>query len=266
MALQNRNTLKSYFQSGDTPNQSQFADLIDSLLSIEGADTGINAISALGNTSKLLAIDSGDHNLYYTTVADLLTTLSGIHSTDNVPEGSSNLYFTNARVWAALGAGSGISFNSTTGIFTLSATTDSIGEGNTNKYYTDARARAALSKSGNELSYNSTTGLISKNKTEQNLTDATTIIFDVSAGYNARIILGGNRTLSISNAQAGEYYKLSVVQDAVGARTLALPNGSKVINGGNGALTLTAAANAVDILMFYFDGTSFFINAGFNYK
>ena len=266
MSIQNRNTLKSYFQSGDTPNESQFADLIDSLLAIEASDTGLTAISNLGNTSKLLTIDAGDHNLYYTTVADVIATINGIHNTDNLPEGSNNLYLTNARVRAALSSGTGISYNAITGIFTLNATTDNITEGNTNRYYTDLRARTSISKSGNELTYNNTTGVIGKNKTEQTLTDTNTIVFDVSAGYNAHVTLGGNSSLSIINALPGEYYKLAVIQDAAGARTLTLPTGYKVINGTNGMLMLTGTANAIDIVMFYYDGTNFFVNTGLNYK
>jgi hypothetical protein len=266
MALQNRNTLKSYFQSGDTPNESQFADLIDSLLAIQASDTGLSAISSLGNNSKLLTIDAGDHNLYYTTVADVIATLNGIHNTDNLPEGSNNLYLTNSRVRTALSSSAGISYNSSTGIFTLNATTDNITEGSTNRYYTDSRARNSITKSGNELTYNNATGVIGKNKAEQILTDASTIVFDVTAGYNARVTLAGNRSLSIINAAAGEYYKLTIIQDTAGAHTLTLPTGYKVINGANGLVTLTATANAIDIIMFYFDGTNFFVNTGLNYK
>ena len=40
MAKQNRNTLKGYFETGDVPNQSNYADLIDSQLNLE--DTSID--------------------------------------------------------------------------------------------------------------------------------------------------------------------------------------------------------------------------------
>jgi hypothetical protein len=265
MAIINRATLKTYFETGDTPTQSQFADLIDSLLAIEIADTGLTAISALGGTSKIVVIDAGDHNMYYTTVADILSYLNAHDTTDNLAEGSTNLYFTDARVRTALSAGTGLSYNSSTGVFTINASTTNVSEG-ANLYYTDTRARAAISKSGNELSYNNSTGVIGKNKAIQALADGTPITFDVSAGYNAVITLVGNRTLAISNAIAGEYYTLKVVQDATGGHSLALPGTCKVIGGGAGAVSLTPAAGAVDILTFYYNGTNYYVNYGLNYN
>ena len=80
--------------------------------------------------------------------------------TDNVSEGVSNLYFTDARARGALSAGSGLSYNSGTGAFALNADSDDITEGATNLYFTDARARGALSADG-IVAYNSSTGAFS---------------------------------------------------------------------------------------------------------
>ena len=63
---------------------------------------------------------------------------------DGITEGSSNLYFTDARARAAISAsGDGLAYNSSTGAISLTADTDDIAEG-ANLYFTDARARAAL--------------------------------------------------------------------------------------------------------------------------
>jgi len=63
---------------------------------------------------------------------------------DGITEGSSNLYFTDARARAAISvSGDGLAYNSSTGAISLSADTDDIAEG-ANLYFTDARARAAL--------------------------------------------------------------------------------------------------------------------------
>jgi Chaperone of endosialidase len=70
-------------------------------------------------------------------------------NTDEITEGSTNLYFTNSRARSAISAGSGISYNSSTGVVSSTIT-----------QYTDANARAAISASG-DLSYNSITGQIS---------------------------------------------------------------------------------------------------------
>jgi len=64
-------------------------------------------------------------------------------NTDEITEGSTNLYFTNARADARIAA----------------ADTDDLSEGSSNLYYTDARARASISASGS-LAYNSSTGAL----------------------------------------------------------------------------------------------------------
>ena len=84
--------------------------------------------------------------------------------TDDIAEGSSNLYFTNGRAAAAISLSSNdqnmLAYNSGTGAFTfVKPSTDGISEGAGNLYFTDARARAAMSVSG-DLTYNSTTGVV----------------------------------------------------------------------------------------------------------
>lgn len=61
---------------------------------------------------------------------------------DGIAEGSSNLYFTDARAQAAISV-SGAGLSKTGGAISLTADTDDIAEG-ANLYFTDARARAAL--------------------------------------------------------------------------------------------------------------------------
>jgi hypothetical protein len=78
--------------------------------------------------TKLAAADTGDlaegSNLYYTTAranADFDTKLAAA-DTDNLSEGSTNQYFTAARARNAVSGGTGISYNSTTGVIALSDT------------------------------------------------------------------------------------------------------------------------------------------------
>jgi predicted RecA/RadA family phage recombinase len=86
-------------------------------------------------------------------------------NTDNVSEGSTNLYHTTARARGAVSAGGSLSYNSSTGVFSYTTpSTSGISEG-TNLYYTDARARAAISGSTG-ISYNSSTGAISSTITQ----------------------------------------------------------------------------------------------------
>ena len=98
------------------------------------------------------------------------------------------------------------------------------------------------------------------------LTDGATITWTVAGLINnAEVTLGGNRTLAFSGILNGMTGTLVVKQDGTGSRTLALPSGSKVINGGGGAVILSTAANAIDILAFTYDGTNYFWTVGNNY-
>ena len=102
----------------------------------------------------------------------------------------------------------------------------------------------------------------------QNLTDAATISWNPASGLNASVTLGDNRTLSFSTAPAsGSYGTLVVTQDATGGRTLTLPSGTNKVLGSTSTttVTLSSAANAKDILNFYFDGTTYFWNIGQGY-
>jgi hypothetical protein len=99
------------------------------------------------------------------------------------------------------------------------------------------------------------------------LADGATVTWDMNAGQNATVTLGGNRTLAITNAANGMSGCLIVTQDGTGGRTLTLPATSKVIGGGAGAITLTAAAGASDIICFATpNGTTFYWNSGLNFN
>ena len=81
--------------------------------------------------------------------------------TDDLTEGSTNLYHTTARTRATISVGSegtasgngSIAYNNSTGVLTytppllsgLTGTTDNITEGSSNLYHTTARARASIS-------------------------------------------------------------------------------------------------------------------------
>ena len=81
-------------------------------------------------------------------------------NSDEIAEGSSNLYHTEARARSSISVSGDLSYDSSTGVVSFSqGNTDSITEGSTNLFYTDARARGSISASGS-LAYNSTTGAI----------------------------------------------------------------------------------------------------------
>jgi hypothetical protein len=97
------------------------------------------------------------------------------------------------------------------------------------------------------------------------LQDKAAINWNLRKGYNAKIVLGGNRTLVLEQLTPGDYGTIEIVQDSVGSRTLILPTGSKVSNGGAGTFTLTTTANAIDIATFYYNGINIYWNLSTNF-
>ena len=104
--------------------------------------------------------------------------------------------------------------------------------------------------------------------TPQALTDASVISWNPSIGLNASVTLGGNRTLSFSTTPvAGAYGTLIVTQDGTGNRSLTLPSTTNVVLGSTSttSIALSSAANATDILNFYYDGAKCYWNIGQGY-
>lgn len=84
---------------------------------------------------------------------------------------------------------------------------------------------------------------------EQTLTDGATITWNYSNGSYAKVTLGGNRTLSLTNATAPCSGILEVVQDGTGSRTLTLPGNSPV------GYALSTGAGEHDLLGFVKNST-----------
>jgi hypothetical protein len=104
--------------------------------------------------------------------------------------------------------------------------------------------------------------------TPQSLSDAATITWNPTNGLNASVTLGGNRTLSFGSTPAvGSYGTLIVTQDGTGNRTITLPGTANKVLGSasNNTIALSTAANAKDILNFYFDGSNYYWNVGQGY-
>lgn len=110
-----------------------------------------------------------------------------------------------------------------------------------------------------------------RKKTPQALADGATITWDMDSGANANVTLAGNRTLAITNVEAGDYGTIAITQDGTGSRTITFGNvnggaGTHLtVSGGGGDITLTSTASAVDILSYYYDGTSVHWKSDLNY-
>jgi hypothetical protein len=93
---------------------------------------------------------------------------------------------------------------------------------------------------------------------EITLTDSATISVNIADFINAKVTLGGNRTLGNPfNTKAGHTGYIRIIQDATGSRTLSF--GANWKFAGGVAPVLSTAANAVDMLFYTIlpDGTAF---------
>ena len=89
-----------------------------------------------------------------TTYVALGTSATFTGTTDGVNEGSTNLYYTDARVRAAVSATTGSAgYNSSTGAFSIPANTSQVSESG-NLYYTDARVRTHIEGADLDLGSN----------------------------------------------------------------------------------------------------------------
>jgi hypothetical protein len=93
--------------------------------------------------------------------------------------------------------------------------------------------------------------------------DAGTVTWAIASVLNANAVLtftthGGSRTLNITNPVIGGNYVLKLIQNGVGGEGLILGTGCtwKVANGGSGAVSLTNAPNAIDVIAFMYDGAA----------
>ena len=106
---------------------------------------------------------TGDSIVVDTPIINQIISNTDIETTDDVPEGTSNLYYTDARVDARINQADIVLDD----VYTdadfdarlATRTTDHLAEGS-NLYYTNSRARSAIGVSG-DLSYDSQTGVIS---------------------------------------------------------------------------------------------------------
>ena len=98
-----------------------------------------------------------------------------------------------------------------------------------------------------------------------------TINWNPSLGLNTAITLTQNSGLNFSAAPpVGSYGTVVLTQDVTGSRTITLPTIANVTNKilgstSSSTVTLSTAANAQDILNFYYDGSNCYWNVGQGY-
>ena len=253
---------------------------LEQLLVDAGVTNSVNAIVGKGTINNYLQLNIQNLSNGNSASSDVVATADdgnettnfidlGINSstnTQNIMGGPNDAYLYTIANNLLLGAG-------TPGnaiIFITGGTTESTnermridGSGNvgvgksTPAYKVDVHGRGNFDSTLNAPNYTSIF---------QTLSFGSTITWDQTKGATSAVTLTGNATLSITNELAGMYGLIRVTQDATGSRILTLPAGSKVINGGGGAVALTTTAGATDVLSYFYDGTSYYWTVGYNYN
>ena len=160
-------------------------------------------------------------------------------NTDEITEGSTNLYFTTARARASLSAGTGMTYSSSTGEIATTIT-----------QYTDALARAAISVTGSG-SYNSTTGVITVTggvTSVEGKTGAVTFTHNHSSVYvvtSANATSNASGSLALTAATLGFDMTGAITYQVFLNRQLLRPTEVSV-NTTNGTLTFSTGVLATD--------------------
>ena len=158
----------------------------------ERVDDRLNAVIIAGTGVTKVYDDGANTYTLSVTQADV--------NSDNITEGSTNLFTTAARTRTHFTYGTGISHSSGTLSVTQSdINTDNITEGSTNLFTTAARTRGHISVSG-DLAYNSSTGVISF--TERTDAEVNTLADARIAAADTDDLSEGSTNLYFTNARA----------------------------------------------------------------
>lgn len=151
---------------------------------------------------------------------------------------------------SATGSGTGLLFEGTEGL--LFGITDNLSSGTIFSVAditglptieVNASGEVGLGEYGTNVTIY--TGL--KTPIEDN-TDGATITFDLDAANTHSATLGGNRTLALSNSDAGQKFIIRLTQDGTGSRTVTWF--STIKWAGGVTPTLTTTANKTDVFGF----------------
>lgn len=179
--------VESYIHNGGSAGTGDDWELINSGLSDAqiraklSASSGINYNSSTGeftaDQAEIQAFFSAGTGLAYSAGQFSLNATS-----DQITEGSSNLFYSDSLVDGYLAAGQGLSYSN--GVFTLAANTDDITQstGATNKFYADSLVDAHLS-GGTAITYNA--GQISFSGNTGDVAEGTNLYFTDARARNA---------------------------------------------------------------------------------
>ena len=170
-------------------------------------------------TARARAALSAGTNIAYDSATGVISSTAAVSSvngatgvvsldTDDVTEGSTNLYATNARARSAISLttsdSSVLAYDSGTGVITFTKpTTDGITEGSTNLYHTTARARAAITVSGDLTYAAGVVGFALSNHDTDDVAEGSTNLYATNARARAAITLTTDSAALAYNGSTG---------------------------------------------------------------
>jgi hypothetical protein len=199
--------------------------------SVAGGSGDVSSVNAKTGIVVLNTDDvsEGSTNQYFTNTR--WDNRLAAKTTDNLNQGTTNKYFTDTLARNALAAGTGLSYNSASGTFSLSASTSNVTEG-TNLYFTNARFDTRLGQSNLNAfaDVTNTTPTTGQALAWNGSAWAPTTISSGGGGG------GGSGTSTLFKAT------VQVEYDASGALT-----GVNVLNGGISATVVTATSTVCTV-------------------
>ena len=242
--------IESYIHNGGTAGNADDWDLINSGLSDAqirakfSASAGINYNSSTGeftaDQTEIKGFFSAGTGLAYNASTGEFS-LSA--NSDQISEGSNNLFHTAARARASISVDTaGLAYNSSTGVISLAADTSHVSEDSSALYFTNARARGAISLGSvtspdvQLLQYNSSTGEL---KVEAS---------DVFAQFQAGTGLSyadGEYALDADTSQVTEHSSALYFTQARARGAISVDTAGLSYNSGTGQIALTANTSQI---------------------
>ena len=150
IAASSINALSDVDTNTVAPTNGQVLTWTGSAWTPSSVSGGSGAVSSVNSKTGAVVLSTDDvtegtTNLYFTN--SRWDTRLAAKTTDNLSEGATNKYFSNTLARNAMAAGTGLSYNSSTGTFSLNTSTDNVSEGSSNLYYTSTRFDTRLGQS-----------------------------------------------------------------------------------------------------------------------
>lgn len=137
------------------------------------------------------------------------------------------------------------------------STPQSIGTSSTPQF-----ARLGLGTGAGATAVLTTTGIFDTGYYDNGNSGAGTVAINWTNGMTQKVTLTGNPTFTFANPISGTYFRLNLIQDGTGSRTVTWPT---ITWKGGAAPTLTTTAGKTDLCSFFYNGSAYFGDCSLNY-